>query len=323
LETSIEEIKSKDWRVTCSPHHNHQDTAEYEVATQLWFDQHLKQSFQLPETPKLKLFLPSGKLPVVTLGVDESSEISAINVFYTQQAQTDGGKDNSNNTKNRFWHYSAVSKNNGKWAAHLHLFSVDKPLWVYANVSYNLKKPISGAGYYYGIYSAKQFTLSSLMRVATSGELKKAGVVSTLTPQVLIEDFKGDWQKEWFSYNPKKWGIKTHKLYHPAWAPPKRAKLYFEIKAELPNKMIVGLDQNLAELTLTGNNKWQGVKLSPSDFKNFEMKPRANWAGIMELRLDDEETLRPPRNSEEKARKLGAKWKGSPPEFRYLRWLVE
>lgn len=161
------------------------------------------------------------------------------------------------------------------------------------------------------------------MRVATSGELKKAGVVSTLRPQVLIEDFKGDWQKEWFSYNPKKWGIKTHKLYHPAWAPPKRAKLYFEIKAELPNKMIVGLDQNLAELTLTGNNKWQGVKLSPSDFQNFEMKPRANWAGIMELRLDDEETLRPPRKSEGKARKLGAKWKGSPPEFRYLRWLVE
>jgi hypothetical protein len=323
LETSIEEIKSKDWRVTCSPHHNHQDTAEYEVATQLWFDQHLKQSFELPETPKLKLFLPSGKLPLVTLGVDETSEISSIDVFYTQQAQTDGGKDNSNNTKNRFWHHSTVSKNNGKWAAHLNLFSVDKPLWVYANVSYKLKKPVSGAGYYYGIYSANRFTLSSLMRVATSDELKKAEVVPTLKPQVLIEDFKGDWQKEWFSYNSKKWGMKTHKLYHPAWEAPKRAKLYFEIKAELPNKMIVGLDQNVAEITITGNKKWQGVKLSPSDFMNFEMKPRANWAGIMELRLDDEETLRPPKNSEMKARKLGAQWKGSPPELRYLRWLVE
>ena len=323
LETSIEEIKSKNWRVTCSPHHNHQDTAEFEVATQLWFDQHLKQSFQLPETPNLKLFLPSGKSPVVTLSVDESSEISSIDVFYTQQAQTDGGKDNSNNTKNRFWHHSTVSKNNGKWAAHLNLFSVDKPLWVYANVSYKLKKPVSGAGYYYGIYSANRFTLSSLMRVATSDELKKAEVVPTLKPQVLIEDFKGDWQKEWFSYNSKKWGMKTHKLYHPAWEAPKRAKLYFEIKAELPNKMIVGLDQNVAEITITGNKKWQGVKLSPSDFMNFEMKPRANWAGIMELRLDDEETLRPPKNSEMKARKLGAQWKGSPPEFRYLRWLVE
>ena len=322
LETSIEEIKSKNWRVTCSPHHNHQDTAEYEVATQLWFDQHLKQSFQLPETPNLKLFLPSGKSPVVTLGIDESREISAIDVFYTQQGQTDGGKDNSNNTKNRFWHHSAVSKHNGKWAAHLHLFSVDKPLWVYANVSYKLKKPISGAGYYYGIYSANQFTLSSLMRVATSSELKKAGVVATLKQQVLIEDFEGDWQKEWFSYNYKKWGIKTHKLYHPAWEAPKGAKLYFEIKAELPNKMIVGLDSYVTEVALTGNNTWQGVKLSVSDFKNIKMESQNDWSEFKELRFDDVEQQRAKKESGEQPRTLGAPWKGKAPEFRFLRWLL-
>ena len=322
LETSIEEIKSKNWRVTCSPHHNHQDTAEYEVATQLWFDQHLKQSFQLPETPNLKLFLPSGKSPVVTLGIDESREISAIDVFYTQQGQTDGGKDNSNNTKNRFWHHSAVSKHNGKWAAHLHLFSVDKPLWVYANVSYKLKKPISGAGYYYGIYSAKRFTLSSLMRVATSSELKKAGVVATLKQQVLIEDFEGDWQKEWFSYNSKKWGIKTHKLYHPAWEAPKGAKLYFEIKAELPNKMIVGLDSYVTEVALTGNNTWQGVKLSVSDFKNIKMESQNDWSEFKELRFDDVEQQRAKKESGEQPRTLGAPWKGKAPEFRFLRWLL-
>ena len=322
LETSIEEIKSKNWRVTCSPHHNHQDTAEYEVATQLWFDQHLKQSFQLPETPNLKLFLPSGKSPVVTLGIDESREISAIDVFYTQQGQTDGGKDNSNNTKNRFWHHSAVSKHNGKWAAHLHLFSVDKPLWVYANVSYKLKKPISGAGYYYGIYSANRFTLSSLMRVSTSSELKKAGVVATLKQQVLIEDFKGDWQKEWFSYNSKKWGIKTHKLYHPAWEAPKGAKLYFEIKAELPNKMIVGLDSYVTEVALTGNNTWQGVKLSVSDFKNIKMESQNDWSEFKELRFDDVEQQRAKKESGEQTRTLGAPWKGKAPEFRFLRWLL-
>ena len=322
LETSIEEIKSKDWRVTCSPHHNHQDIAEYEVATQLWFDQHLKQSFQLPETPNLKLFLPPGKSPVVTLGIDESREISAIDVFYTQQGQADGGKDNSNNTKNRFWHHSAVSKHNGKWAAHLHLFSVDKPLWVYANVSYKLKKPISGAGYYYGIYSANRFTLSSLMRVTTSSELKKAGVVATLKQQVLIEDFEGDWQKEWFSYNSKKWGIKTHKLYHPAWEAPKGAKLYFEIKAELPNKMIVGLDSYVTEVALTGNNTWQGVKLSVSDFKNIKMESQNDWSEFKELRFDDVEQQRAKKESGEQPRTFGAPWKGKAPEFRFLRWLL-
>lgn len=323
LETSIREIKSKDWRVTCSPHHNHQDTPEYEVATQLWFDQHLKNSFRLPKTPQLKLLLPAGKSPMVTVGVDDSREVSAIDVFYTQQAQTDGKRDNSNNTKNRFWQHSAVSKSEGKWTAPLPLFSIDKPLWVYANVTYHLKKPISGAGYYYGIYSANQFTLSSLMEIATAADLKKAKVVTTLKPNILIEVFKEDWRKEWFSYNPKKWGIKTHQLYHPAWKGPKNAKLCFEVKAEIPNQMIVGLDQYVAELTIPGKNKWYPVKLSLTDFKDFEMKPIANWSGIKELRLDDSETLRPPKNTKLQARKLGAPWKGTPPDFRSLCWLKE
>ena len=67
--------------------------------------------------------------------------------------------------------------------APLHLFSIEKPLWVYANVSYHLKKPISGAGYYYGIYSTNQFALSSLMEVATAADLKKADIVTTLKPK--------------------------------------------------------------------------------------------------------------------------------------------
>ena len=62
--------------------------------------------------------------------------------------------------------------------------------------------------------------------------------------------------------------------------------------------MVVGLDQNVAELTINGNNKWQVIKLSPSDFKNVDMKPRSDWNGIMELRLDDEETLRPPKKNQ-------------------------
>ena len=160
------------------------------------------------------------------------------------------------------------------------------------------------------------------MRVTTSSELKKAGVVATLKQQVLIEDFEGDWQKEWFSYNSKKWGIKTHKLYHPAWEAPKGAKLYFEIKAELPNKMIVGLDSYVTEVALTGNNTWQGVKLSVSDFKNIKMESQNDWSEFKELRFDDVEQKRAKKESGEQPRTLGAPWKGKAPEFRFLRWLL-
>ena len=57
LQTALTEIRSKDWRITCAPHHNHQDTAAYEVATQLWFDQHLKNTFRWPRTPDTALNL--------------------------------------------------------------------------------------------------------------------------------------------------------------------------------------------------------------------------------------------------------------------------
>jgi len=78
--------------------------------------------------------------------LDEAG-MKEVDVYYTQQGQTDGKKDNPNNTKNRFWHHAKVFKNKGKWSAELPIFSLESPLWVYANVTYELPKPISGAGY--------------------------------------------------------------------------------------------------------------------------------------------------------------------------------
>ena len=321
LETSVRETQAKDWRVTCSPHSNHQDTPPYEVATQLWFDQHLKGIYEMPKTPELNLLLKKGKPPVVTVRVDQSKPVQFVDVFYTQHGQVVGGKIDSTNTKNRFWHHAAIPLGKGESAVHIHLPSVDKPLWVYANVRYKLDKPVSGAGYYYGSYTANSFNLSSLMKTVSSAELKKAGVVSTLKPSLLIEDFKGDWKKEWFSYKVDKWGIKTHKLYSSVWSPPRKAKLCVEVRSQLPNTLIVGMDGYATEVALPGESKWKAVELSANDFKNAELKPLANWEGVKELRFDESDNLRPPRGSKAKARRLGDQWKGKAPEFRNLSWV--
>jgi len=323
LETSVQETQAKDWRVNCSPHANHQDTPPYEVATQLWFDQHLKGIYEMPKTPELNLLLKKGKPPVVTVRVDQSKPVQFVDVFYTQHGQVDGGKIDSTNTKNRFWHHSAIPLDKGKSAAHIHLPAVDKPLWVYANVRYKLDKPVSGAGYYYGSYTANSFNLSSLMKAVSAAELKKAGIVPTLKPSLLIEDFKGDWKKEWFSYKVDKWGIKTHKPYSPVWSPPRKAKLCVEVRSQMPNKLVVGMDGYATEVALPGENKWKAVELSANDFKNAELKPLANWKGVKELRFDESDNLRPPRGSKAKARRLGDPWKGKAPEFRNLRWVAE
>ena len=122
LPISIDEIKSVEWRVNCSPHHNHQDSPEYEVASQIWFDHHLKNGPKIPKTPKLDLDFPRGGDPIANLIVDESREVLSVDIFYTQQGQIDGEKDNSTNTKNRFWHHSGVIKTNQKYSAKIPLF---------------------------------------------------------------------------------------------------------------------------------------------------------------------------------------------------------
>jgi len=233
LPTAVTEIKSKDWRVTCAPHHNHQDTANYEVATQLWFDQYLKGTFAWPETPGSSLALETDSgIPSFSVTPDASKPVLSVDIFYTQQGQIDGLRDDRNNTIARFWHHAKAKKKGDTWTADLPLFSTDKPLWVYANVVYPLGKPVTGAGYYYGTYTTDQFNLSSLTAMVMPEELKAAGVQATLKPSLTIESFKGDWEKEWFTYRPAEWARKTHKIYDPQWAAPEGAKLSLEVRCE-------------------------------------------------------------------------------------------
>ena len=321
LEAATKEIESKDWRVTCSPHHNHQDSPPYEVASQLWFDEHLKGTFKMPKSPRLELLLPKGEPPMAVVEADESREILSIDVFYTSHGKPwVRGKGTLEDTISRFWRHAPVKKSKNKLIARLPVQGLGKPLWVYANVRYRLEKTISGAGYYYGTYTADSFNLSSIMQVASADRLKASGCVASLKPNTLIENFQGDWKKEWFTYKPEKWGIKTHKMNDRQWVAPEGAEISLEVKAEEANSLVVGIDRHACEVRLTGNGEWEEIKLSSTDFKDAEGKPLANWKGIRQFRLDESERLRPPRGSHAKAKLVGAPWKGKPPEFRNLRW---
>jgi hypothetical protein len=323
LQTALTEIKSKQWRVTCSPHHNHQDTAEYEVATQLWFDQILKGTFRFPETPEssLKSKTENG-VPAFSITPDSSRQVLSVDVYYTQQGQNDGKRDDMLNTKARFWHHVAATRNGDSWTAELPVHGTDKPLWVYGNISYPLDQEITGAGYYYGTYTTEKFNLSSRMQTATPEQLKAAGVKATLKPSLVIENFDGDWEKEWFTYRPEDWARTTHKLYDPQWAAPPGAKLAFDVLSENPNKLVVGLDNYAAEMDLAGGAGWQEIVLSEGDFKDASGAVMSGWAGIRELRLAAKENLVTRKDGTKQVLQLGAAWKGMAPEFRNLRWVV-
>ncbi|MBT7298987.1 MAG: hypothetical protein HN849_05730 [Victivallales bacterium] len=324
LQRARREITSTQWRLTCAAHHNHQDTAEYMVAGPLWFDQHLKGTFTFPTTPDSRLELKSpGGVPSFTLTPDASKEILAVDVYYTQQGVDGPGRDDMQNTVARFWHHAATKQTGKGWVASLPLLSTDKPLWVYANVVYPLAGPVTGAGYYYAPYTAKQFSLSSIMHIATPAQLREAGAKATRRPSPIIEDFADGWQKEWFTYDLSgNWARRTHKIYHDTCQAPPFAKLAFSVRAEKPNKMVVGVDGFAAEVTLNGNSEWQDLTLFPTDFQDATGQSFLDWAGIRELRIGPQETLRSGNGATRKTRQLGAAWQGEDPELRDLRWVA-
>ena len=321
LRHAVREISSDEWRVTCSPHHNHQDTPEYEVATLLWMDQHLKGSFALPQTPEttLKLQADDG-VPLFTVKPDRSKPVLSVDVFYTQHGKEDERPEDREDTMHRFWHHAKASETDGVWMASLPIASTDKPLWVYANVVYPLDESVTGAGYYYGTYRAKSFNLSSLLTTVSAEELRTAGVQPTLKASRMIEDFEGDWQKEWFNYRPGEWSRTTHKLHDEAWKSPPGARLSLEVRSAEPNTLVVLIDGYAAEAKLTGGDRWQQLILAPQDFRDFSGEPLPSWESIRQLKLSPAEHLRPQRGDRSKTRLVGKHWKGTSPRFRNLRW---
>lgn len=319
LQTALGEIKTDEWRITSSAHHNHQDLPQYEVATQLWFDQHLKGTFVLPKTPDTNLDLKRRNgVPLFSVKPDTSKPVLSVEVYFTQQGQE--GEEHRDNRINRFWHYAKTKKIGQTWTAELPLYSTDKPVWVYTNVLYPLEDPVTGAGYYYGIYEAKQFNLSSRMHMASPEQLKANKVRPTLKGSPLIESFEGDWEKEWFTYKPEEWSRRTHKIYDDPWKAPAGAQLVFEVRSEQPNILVVGIDDSGVEVPLTGGVAWQRVDLSATDLWDASGNSLSDWTGIKELRFGSREVFKIRINGEMVSKELGGDWTGEKPEFRNLRW---
>ena len=292
LPRTVKELLTDDWRVTCSPHHNHQDTAPFEVATLLWFDQHLNDAFTFPQTATSTLHLnTTDHVPTLTVKPDSTQQIRSVDVFYTQHGKAGETPSDRENTKHRFWHHAEATEVNGVWTANLPLSTTDKPLWVFANVRYPLDNAVEGAGYYYGTYTADSFNVSSLLQTASADELRSAGVQATRKPSLLIEDFDGEWEKEWFTYKPKEWARSTHKLYDQTWRAPQGAVLLLEVLADKANKLVILLDQHAAEIQLEGGDQWQVIALEPKDFHNFSAESLASWKDIRQPKTQPGGTL--------------------------------
>ena len=309
---AISRVSSNDWRVNHAPHHDHQDTAKYTVATLIWMDQYLKSGTTVPNSPEIQLTLnPGSGVPMVTVTGDTGRTINSVEVYYTQQG-LDSGETLASfwDATYRNWHYATATGANGTWTADLPVHSTNEPLWVYANITYALDASITGADYYYNDYTADEFVLSSIMEKVSSGELQTAGVTATLSATSMIEDFQGDWEKEWFNYkgdDPNNWSVTTHKVHDPVYAPPALAKLSLEVKSANANTLLVTMnDDATVAVSLSGGTEWQTIELFPMEFEKDGSLWANDFSGSKRLRLSEDSS---------------SAWTGAAPEFRNLQWL--
>ena len=312
LPGAVQALRTEDWRITCAPHHNHQDTPEYEVAAQLWFDQHLQGTFRFPQTPQCALQLRSANgVPTATVEVDTSQSVVSVDVYYSQPRPMDAGAKPADDYKHRFWRHAQATRKGDVWQVALPLIADDQPLRVYANVRYALPKPVISAGYYYAIRSADEFVLSSVLQTVSPAQLQAAEVQVTLRPSAMIERFEGDWQQAWFNYG-KGWARSTHKVNDAQWAAPRGAKLALQVSCERPNQLAVIIDGHRAAVHLRGGGAWEAIELSPADFNDAAGAALSSFQGIQQLRLQ-------PVSSAEAST---PRWQGAPPVFNDLHWSV-
>lgn len=320
LPTAIKEIQSGDWRVVISPHHNHQDTPPYEVATQLWFDQHLKAGKPMPTTPLTELSFKEG-VPVLSIKADTSRPIRSVDVYYTRLGKSlgkPGDRDEMANTKTRYWRHSKASGRGDSWRAELPVFETDSPLWLFANVTYSLPEPVSGAGYYYRTYTADEFVVSSMLDILSPDQLKQAGLRPTLTETTVIEDFSDGWEGEWFNYRPERFSLSTHKLRDSRLVHGPATPLMLSFTAESDHPLVVVLNDTLAAEVSVEAGKPQTKVLNPADFEDAEGTALKEWPEIRILELTDHKNLRLSDNKG--VRRIGTPWKGDRPAFHELRW---
>ena len=224
-------------RFSIAPHLNHRHTGEHAITQYLWFEQHLKGAFTMPQTPKLTLDLQtSDGVPAVTVTPDESLPVTRVDIYYAIDPHE----------LTRFWRDAQAVKSGGQWQALCPLLSCDQPLFVYANVAYELPLPLRNKPLAPGQEDSETFAISSRVLSASPAQLQAAGVKATDTPERLIDDGARGWH-DWYRLNwghAPLWFAATRKLKDPKWRGPDGAKLVFEIKSQSDNTLVVTFNCN-------------------------------------------------------------------------------
>jgi hypothetical protein len=308
-------------RFSIPPHGNHRLVPQYEATRILWFEQHLKNSFRCPGTPRIDLDLTlAGGIPRVVVTPDPSLPVRHVDVHYSLDPHT----------LSRFWRTPEVVKgDDGRtWSASCPIMSLDDPFFVFANVTYDTPSTVK-------VKVPDTFTISSRVLSVTPSRLRESGVKATDAPDRLIDSGDHGWQ-DWYRLNwdhPPLWRSFTRKLKDPKWRGPTGTKLSFEIRSETDNELVIGVETNgwgaflpgkpaidyAVAKSVAGSPDWQKVVVGVEELQATKPEvtaPLADWQTVTQLSIGPSGDV---VQDGQKRTVPGSPWKG-PREIRNLRW---
>ncbi len=260
-----------------SPHLNHRHEAAAAFDGDLWFEEYLKGSIKLPETPSFQVELKGANdLPVATLKPDAPETIDRALIFYSIDP----------NGQFRFWRSAQATRNGNTWTAELPLISREMPLFCMANVYYQFPN-IHLVGPPWASNPDKDFLLSSKLVGFETDQVKTAGVKATDCAERLIQaDFANlqDWY-ELEKNNPQWHQIVTRKIKDPKWRGPNGSELAMDVNDARGGAIVFTFFFN--EYRQYGNEK--------ADGEFYVVVPYANTDGwqTLNIKLDDLKPVHP------------------------------
>jgi hypothetical protein len=309
-------------RMSVTPHTAYWNAPEFEITRLLWFEEHLKSSalFRMPKTPKFTADLrANGGGTIVTVTPDTTwPPLAGVDVFYSTDPEF----------KTRFWRDAEPQRKGSVWTAECPILSTEQPLFIYANVHYELPLKYRTEG------GPKTFTISSYPLTFNAQRLKLVHLKPADKPSLLIDDGTRGW-KDWYrkTWSHPLWKATTRKIHDIKWQGPNGAQLAFEILSTADNTLVISLQNDgsspgesiptgeyLYEKKLAASEEWQTVTIDLGDFlpTRKDLPPLRVWRHVTELSLGSDGGSAYKNGSPVE---LGDKeWKG-PREFRNLRWI--
>jgi len=313
-------------RFSISPHLNHRHTDEHAITQYLWFEEHLKGAFKMPQTPQfvLNLKTPTG-VPRMIVTPDDSQPVKRVDIYYSLDPHE----------LTRFWRDAKAVKVGRQWMADCPVMNLEQPLFAYADVAYETPTQYRDAAHAPGQDNTGTFAISSRVLSATPAQLRAVGVKATDQPERMIDDGSRGWH-DWYLLNwghPPLWTATTRKLKDAKWRGPDGATLRFEIKSQTDNRLVIKFNCNAwgafapdkpaidytAVKELRGSQDWQTVSVNLNELAATDPKitaPLANWQSVTEFSISPSgETVK----DGQKVKVNGKPWQG-PREIHNLRW---